>query len=235
MLRRPHSLYLLLTIPAFTAISTLWPCNPVLAKDLRQVFRAAEGFSIFLPDNWVRVPEKAVSERFSPFADAKPDSVPGMPYAFQARGSEAWFTPPVLMIMIDYSGRMPESEVTDRAFREEKMKEGADETTSELQRHGVKEVDVVGEHGTRYDADKHILWSRTTTRGENDETTSIFVATILTQKGFIQLTFLPDSSEIERQQALFVAIAEGAKLDESLAYTDQPEAVSYTHLRAHET
>jgi hypothetical protein len=70
------------------------------------------GFSISLPDEWVEIPRDVIDAYEKEIARLAPNApAPHYDYGFQLGSSQNWFEYPYILVQINNTGRIPESQL----------------------------------------------------------------------------------------------------------------------------
>jgi hypothetical protein len=176
--------------------------------DFTQKFMAKEGFTLKLPNNWVQIPLKVLSERSIELHRNKPDKErPVYDYGFQLSSSAQWFTGPYLLIHVNSNGRIPEGKMKRFNKKRPKDESPVREKVSGIPNTQVK--DIV------YDSNSHTLWMDFVAEAENIKG---LIATRLTQKGCIQIICYAKEHDFSEYRRLFEDIVKNIYISKDLEY-----------------
>lgn len=179
----------------------------VSGTEFTQRFNAKEGFTLKLPDNWVRIPGEILDEHSMKLQLTAPDAEKSAyDYGFQLSGAEHWFACPYILIWLNKSGRIPEGKM-EKLTKEKKGLKPIEERISGIPNTKVGEV--------LYDSDDHTLWM---TFMADAEKVKGLIATKLTRKGCIQIICYAEDKDFNEYRKLFEDIVKNIYLSKDLEY-----------------
>ena len=200
---------------AFVVSVVLGIPSAVTAAELTQEIRTRDGFTMYLPEDWVRIPDNVMEERFNAaWALMEIPDTPPVVHAFGLRNAADPVAFPLIVIHISRDGRWPDIEVAKldqlRKHIAEEFKKGKAEwrrLSLDLQ---------LGE--TLYDPEHQTIWTLVSLQSEGGARFRALLGTRLTREGFIQLVCTAEEDEFEKYNRLFVDIVLNIKIDPGLAY-----------------
>jgi len=179
----------------------------VSGAEFTQRFNAKEGFTLKLPDNWVRIPGEILDEHSRKLQLAAPDAEKSAyDYGFQLSGAEHWFACPYILIWLNKTGRIPEGKMK-KLTKEKIGSKPIEEKISGIPNTEVGEV--------LYDPDDHTLWM---TFMADAEKVKGLIATKLTRKGCIQIICYAEDKDFNEYRKLFEDIVNNIYLSKDLEY-----------------
>lgn len=188
---------------------------PVQAVELTQEFKTQDGFTMYLPDGWVEIPNEVLkqhSEKVNQLAPQIGEQV--YDYGFQSASADNWMNHPYILIQVKRTGRIPEEDLKhykqiDEAFSEQ-MEEIGDNISKTLSNTQLGE--------TLYDAENRVLWMNISFDLQQIGRVNAQIAVKLTGFGVIQVTGYATEDTFSTYQPLFQDIARQMNLDNSIKY-----------------
>ena len=188
---------------------------PVQAVELTQEFKAQDGFTMYLPDDWVEIPNEVLKQHSDKVSELVPQIGKQVyDYGFQSPPADNWMTHPYILVQVKRTGRIPEEELKkykqiDEAFSEQ-MEEVGDNISSILSNTQLGE--------TLYDAENLILWMNISFNLQQRGRVNAQIAVKLTGFGVIQVTGYATEDTFSTYQPLFQKIARQIYLDNIIKY-----------------
>ena len=188
---------------------------PVQAVELTQEFKTQDGFTMYLPDGWVEIPNEVLKQHSEKINQLAPQIGKQIyDYGFQSAPAENWMNHPYILIQVKRTGRIPEEDLKqykqiDEAFSEQ-MEEIGDNISRTLSNTQLGE--------TLYDAENLILWMNISFDLQQIGRVNAQIAVKLTGFGVIQVTGYATEDTFSTYQPLFQKIARQINLDNSIKY-----------------
>lgn len=192
---------------------------PVQAVELTQEFKAQDGFTMYLPDDWVEIPNEVLKRHSEKVNQLVPQIGKQVyDYGFQLPPADNWMSHPYILVQVKRTGRIPEEELKKykqigEAFSEQ-MKEVGDNISSILSNTQLGEP--------LYDAENRILWMNISFDLQQTGRVNAQIAVKLTGFGVIQVTGYATEDTFSTYQPLFQKIARQINLDNSIKYKPEP-------------
>lgn len=80
--------------------TVLFSSNVCLANSKRPFHSEANGYSISIPDGWIKIPDEVVAERFKFLSSTESKAVYSFEMAFQQSSSGQWFVYPYVLVQV---------------------------------------------------------------------------------------------------------------------------------------
>ena len=196
----------------FIIISVVFVLTGIASgTEFTQRFNAKEGFTLKLPNNWVRIPGEVLDEHSRKLQLTAPDAgKSAYDYGFQLSGANHWFACPYILIWLNKSGRIPEGKMEKLSKENKSLKEGSKPIEEKIS--GIQNTEV-GE--ILYDSDDHTLWM---TFMADAEKIKGLIATKLTRKGCIQIVCYAEDKDFIEYRKLFEDIVNNIYLSKDMEY-----------------
>jgi hypothetical protein len=112
------------------------------------------GFSISLPDGWVEIPQSVLRAAEKELGRQAPNAktIPKYDYGFQSGGAKTWMRYPYILIQVNNTGRIPESEL--KSLTKIKINDDIRGTVDNFK--SVISNLAIGQ--MQYDEAAHIIW-----------------------------------------------------------------------------
>jgi hypothetical protein len=171
------------------------------------------GFSISLPDEWVEIPEDVIDTTEEKLAKLNPNAqMPKADYGFQLSSSKNWFEYPYILIIINNSGRIPESQL--KKLEEYPFKKVFNETQNELS----SIISDLEAGKIVYDKQAKLMWMRTEANVPPEGLISGISCMVPTETGFIQISGYSLRDNFPIYEAIFQSVALSVSPEPQLAY-----------------
>ena len=178
-------------------------------------FPTKEGFTLQLPGGWKPIPEEVLDAYEREIARMAPKAEnQDYDYGFQLSSARKWFAYPYILVQVKSSGKVPQDQLRSMARIGEAMDTGfarARESISSIAANGKMGEPVLDEAA-------HTLWTRISVDVKGVGTINGLVGTILTEKGFIQISCYAKEKEFQGYLPLFEGMISGAVLSDELMY-----------------
>ncbi len=188
---------------------------PVQAVELTQEFKAQDGFTMYLPDDWVEIPNEVLKQHSEKVNQLVPQIGKQVyDYGFQSPPADNWMNHPYILIQVKRTGRIPEEDLKqykqiDEAFSDQ-MKEVGDNILRTLSNTQLGEI--------LFDTENRILWMNISFDLQQIGRVNAQIAVKLTEFGVIQVTGYATENTFSTYQPLFQKIARQIYLDNSVRY-----------------
>ncbi len=192
---------------------------PVQAVELMQEFKTQDGFTMYLPDDWVEIPNEVLKQHSEKVSELVPQIGKQVyDYGFQSAPADNWMNHPYILIQVKRTGRIPEEDLKqykqiDEAFSDQ-MEEVGDNILRTLSNTQLGEI--------LFDTENRILWMNISFDLQQIGRVNAQIAVKLTEFGVIQVTGYATEDTFSTYQPLFQKIARQVKLDNSIKYKPEP-------------
>jgi len=199
----------------------------------QEVFIISEGhFEIKLPADWKKIPNTEIDKLIK---NAKKkmgvETEINFNAGFQKRLSKNWFSLPYLLISVDKSGKVPESEITD----------GPNRFTKSLRRIITSEkskldgiIKNMNMNEAFYDKEKSRIIANVDMSFDNSSISGLFII-MLTSYGTLNLYFYSSQQRWDNQYPEFLDIADMVKLDPIYKYESKDDKVKKNNFEVTKT
>ncbi len=183
-------------------------------------FPTKDGFTLLLPRGWKPIPGEVLDAYEREIARMAPKAeTQDYDYGFQLSSAGKWFAYPYILVQVKSSGKVPQEQLRSMARIGEAMDTGFDRA-----RESISSIAANGKMGEPVlDEAAHTLWTRISVDVKGVGTINGLVGTILTEKGFIQISCYAKGEEFQGYLSLFEGMIRGAVLSDDLRY--RPEGV----------
>jgi len=189
--------------------------SPCFGAELPREERTAHGITFHLPAGWKPIPREVLDSYCEAMAKMAPKAAKqSYDYGFQPADSAKWFAYPYLLVQVNRSGRIPESQFESMKRVEQAMSRGMEKTRDAMS--SFASGARLGE--TAYDPAAHILWTRIALDVKGTGTVRGVVGVVLTETGFVQVSGYAKDAEYSRYSPLFEAIIRNIALGEDMKY-----------------
>jgi len=178
-------------------------------------FRAAGGYTIVLPSDWVQIPNGAVlafTDQLKQSVSASAIQYPD--YGFQLASADRWFTYPYILFQIHNDGRVAESEFKNLPRLDQSIREGAQQ--GEAMAKSLLSYVQLGK--TYYDPTNHVLWITGRLSAQDGRAIRAVSATCLTERGSLQVMCYSTEEDSDRYCKLFENVVNQIVFDYPLKY-----------------
>ncbi len=188
---------------------------PVQAVELMQEFKTQDGFTMYLPDGWVEIPNEVLKQHSEKVNQLVPQIGKQVyDYGFQSPPADNWMTHPYILIQVKWTGRIPEEELKKYKQVREVFSEHIGDVEDMVS--GILSNTQLGE--TLYDAENRILWMNISFDLQQIGRVNAQIAVKLTEFGVIQVTGYATEDTFSTYQPLFQKIARQIYLDNTIKY-----------------
>jgi len=188
---------------------------PVQAVELTQEFKAQDGFTMYLPDDWVEIPNEVLKQHSEKVNQLVPQIGKQVyDYGFQSAPADNWMNHPYILIQVKRTGRIPEEELKKYKQVHEVFSEHIGDVEDVVS--GILSNTQLGE--TLYDAENRILWMNISFDLQRIGRINAQIAVKLTDFGVIQVTGYATEDTFSTYQPLFQKIARQIYLDNIIKY-----------------
>ncbi len=174
-----------------------------------------EGFTLQLPRGWKPIPGEILDAYEREIARMAPKAeTQDYDYGFQLSSARKWFAYPYILVQVKSSGKVPQDQLRSMARIGEAMDTGfarARESISSIAANGKMGEPVLDEAA-------HTLWTRLSVDVKGVGTINGLVGTVLTEKGFIQISCYAKGEEFQGYLPLFEGMIRGTVLSDDLKY-----------------
>ncbi len=188
---------------------------PAQAMELTREFKTEDGFTMYLPENWVEIPNEFLKQYSEKVGQLAPQIEPQIyDYGFQLTPVDTWMIHPYILVQIKRVGRISEENLKQYKQINEMFSEqieGAGDSIS-----SILSNTQLGE--TIYDTANQILWINISFDLQAIGKVNAQIAVILTEFGVIQVIGYATESTFESFQPLYQEVARQISLDESIKY-----------------
>ncbi len=192
---------------------------PVQAVELTQEFKTQDGFTMYLPDGWVEIPNEVLKQHSEKVSELVPQIGKQVyDYGFQSAPADNWMNHPYILIQVKRTGRIPEEELKKYKQVHEVSSEHIGDVEDMVS--GILSNTQLGE--TLYDAENRILWMNISFDLQQIGRVNAQIAVKLTEFGVIQVTGYATEDTFSTYQPLFQKIARQINLDNSIKYKPEP-------------
>lgn len=192
--------------------------TPLYAVELTHKFNSPEGFTMYLPGDWVEIPNEVLNEYSEKVSQLVPQIGKQVyDYGFQLTPVDRWMTHPYILVQVKRTGRIPEEELRKYRQINEVFSEHLGEVEKDIS--GILSNAKLGE--TLYDTENRILWISISFVLAETERVNAQIAVKLTEFGVIQMTGYATEDTFPSYQPLFQEMARQISLDNSIAYKPQ--------------
>ena len=192
---------------------------PVQAVELMQGFKTQDGFTMYLPDGWVEIPNEVLKQHSDKVSELVPQIGKQVyDYGFQSPPADNWMTHPYILVQVKRTGRIPEEELKKYKQVHEVFSEHIGEVEDMVS--SILSNTQLGE--TLYDAENRILWMNISFDLQQTGRVNAQIAVKLTGFGVIQVTGYATEDTFSTYQPLFQKITMQINLDNSIKYKPEP-------------
>ncbi len=192
---------------------------PVQAVELTQEFKTQDSFKMYLPDDWVEIPNEVLEQHSEKVSELVPQVGKQVyNYGYQASHVDNWMTHPYVLVQVKRTGHIPAEELKKYKQVQEVFSEHIGDVEGMVS--GLLSNTQLGE--ILYDAENQILWMNISFDLQQIGRVSAQIAVKLTAFGVIQVTGYATEDTFSTYQPLFQKIARQINLDSSLKYKPEP-------------
>ena len=173
---------------------------PVQAVELMQEFKTQDGFTMYLPDGWVEIPNEVLKQHSEKVNQLVPQIGKQVyDYGFQSAPADNWMNHPYILIQVKRTGRIPEEELKKYKQVHEVFSEHIGDVEDMVS--DILSNTQLGE--TLYDAENRILWMNISFDLQQTGRVNAQIAVKLTGFGVIQVTGYATEDTFSTYQPLF--------------------------------
>jgi hypothetical protein len=183
--------------------------------DLPREERTAQGITFHLPAGWKPIPKDVLDAYCEAVAKMAPNAAKqSYDYGFQLAESAKWFDYPYILVQVNRSGRISESQFESMKKVEQDMARGMEKTRDAMSSFasGARLGEPV------YDPASHILWTRIVLDVKGAGMVRGVVGVVLTERGFIQVSGYAREMDFPSYAPVFEAIIRNIALGDELKY-----------------
>ena len=188
---------------------------PVQAKELTREFKTGDGFTMYLPENWVEIPNEFLNQYSEKLSELAPQIGKQIyDYGFQLTPVDTWMAYPYILVQVKRTGRISEEEL--RQYKRindgvsEQIEEVGDSISSMLSNTQLGE--------TLYDAANQIMWVTISFDLQETGKVTAQIAVKLTEFGVIQIIGYATENTFASFQPLYQEVAKQIRLDDAIKY-----------------
>lgn len=202
----------------FTLYIVLIVCfinNDIFGVQLSKEVNTKDGFSIYLPHDWVEIPRDELDSYLQDYQEAATRKLSiRIDYGYQLKSKKGWFEHPFIFLRVDKKGRVPEDDLKKIKKVESILDKKLDDTK------GIIPSLILSSklEKTVYEADNHILWSVASINYESIGTVKYLSAALLTEEGYILVLCYSKEKDFVRDATIFEEIIKNIKIKDSLKY-----------------
>lgn len=167
------------------------------AIDLPQKIETTDGFTLYLPSDWISIPGEVVDAAARTAAKKIHTKTPSSNYILQLSAAKKGLDFPYIFIEVKRTGRIRESLL-------EAVKEVSNENSFEMK--------------MTYDPQAHILWGPDDIRLDDGVVVRVLAGRLLTEEGSIQFQAVAKKQDYQHYHPIFEAIIKSTLIADSLRY-----------------
>ncbi|MHC4269868.1 MAG: hypothetical protein ACYSWS_06065 [Planctomycetota bacterium] len=188
---------------------------PAQAMELKQKYKTDDGFTMYLPENWVEIPNKFLKQYSDKISQLAPQIGKQVyDYGFQLTHVDTWMTYPYILVQVKRTGRISEEKLgqykqINDVFSEQ-IEEVGDSISNILSNTQLDE--------TLYDTTNQILWINISFDLQDTGKVNAQIAVKLTEFGVIQVIGYATENTFASFQPLYQEVAKQIRLDDAIKY-----------------
>ncbi len=187
----------------------------VQAMELKQEFKTEDGFTMYLPESWVEIPNeilKQYSEKVSLLAPQIGKQI--YDYGFQLTPVDTWMTHPYILVQVKRTGRISEEALGQYKQINDMFSEQIEEVGNNIS--SILSNTQLGE--TLYDTANQILWINISFDLQETGKVNAQIAVKLTEFGVVQIIGYATENTFASFQPLYQEVARRISLDDAIKY-----------------
>jgi hypothetical protein len=187
----------------------------VAATELTQEFKTEDGFTMYLPESWVEIPDeflKQYSEKVSQLAPQIGKQI--YDYGFQLTPVDTWMTYPYILVQVKRTGRISEEALGQYKQINDVFSEQIEEVGNNIS--SILSNTQLGE--ALYDSASQILWIKISFDLQETGKVNAQIAVKLTEFGVIQIMGYATENTFASFQPLYQEVAKQISLDDAIKY-----------------
>ncbi|MCP4264899.1 MAG: hypothetical protein GY777_04865 [Candidatus Brocadiaceae bacterium] len=187
----------------------------VQAMELKQEFKTEDGFTMYLPESWVEIPNeflKQYSEKVSQLAPQIGKQI--YDYGFQLTPVDTWMTYPYILVQVKRTGRISEEALGQYKQINDVFSGQIEEVGNSIS--SILSNTQLGE--TLYDTANQILWINISFNLQETGKVNAQIAVKLTEFGVVQIIGYATENTFASFQPLYQEVARRISLDDAIKY-----------------
>jgi hypothetical protein len=182
---------------------------------LSKEVKTKDGFSIFLPHDWVEIPRDELDAYLRDYKEVATRGLSiKIDYGYQWQSKNGWFEHPFIFLRVDKKGRVHENDLKKIKKVESILDKKLEDTKGIIP--GLILSLKLDE--TVYESNNHILWTTASINYEGIGTVKYLSAALLTEEGYILVLCYSKEKYFARDANIFEEIIRNIKMKDSLKY-----------------